>query len=301
MHQIIGKHGLSLQQRLDRSRQYLKNVKQKKLGYKNMNVILRKKNGEQKKKKVEQIDTSTLVKSAMTKQNELLLPADLYQFIVPRKEFLRKVELAEEVDANPEWAKFFRDNPDFLELIGRTPSVESTILSNPKMKALLDKYPDYLEMILNNADMTSQQFQDFLADNQDFRDFLSSESELQAMLVERAKMNDKNKVGDNLDEIEMGPLYEMKYVKAKKEGLIITMHYPQDILDRMTLQFSSSTRGVVDIFAYDKKRKKAIDNFTISKEQLVDELGAENFYIEIGKAKFDVEKLITLIDIVLRW
>eukprot|EP00298_Acanthocystis_sp_HF-20_P000515 c10704_g1_i2.p1 GENE.c10704_g1_i2~~c10704_g1_i2.p1 ORF type:complete len:122 (-),score=26.47 c10704_g1_i2:81-446(-) len=121
------------------------------------------------------------------------------------------------------------------------------------------------------------------------------------MLVERAKMNDKNKVGDNLDEIEMGPLYEMKYVKAKKEGLIITMHYPQDILDRMTLQFSSSTRGVVDIFAYDKKRKKAIDNFTISKEQLVDELGAENFYIEIGKAKFDVEKLITLIDIVLRW
>ena len=49
------------------------------------------------------------------------------------------------------------------------------------------------------------------------------------------------------------------------------------------------------------KKKKALAHFKVNKEELVLALGHQKRYIEVGKAKFNVEKLVEFLDTRLRW
>jgi RecA/RadA recombinase len=60
-------------------------------------------------------------------------------------------------------------------------------------------------------------------------EFVQENESLRVILEQRALLYQKNKaVGDNaMEEIELGPMYVMKYDKALKEGIVVNMQYPE--------------------------------------------------------------------------
>lgn len=302
-------HGMQLQQQLDRAKQYLKNVKHNKITNKNVRLGKRKKQSKddyvrpEVKKKMDQIEATLLVRTVLKDDHRQLMSNDLRAFIEQRLESLRKIELGEEVDLNPEWTKQFEENPRLMELIGRTPTLESMIRQDKDLLALFDLNPKFAEMLLSNGDLTPNDLKDFLLQYPELNEFMAENDSLRQLLETRAVLYQKNKVvGDNgIDEIEMGPLCIVKYEKAVKDGVIVSMEYPEKILSKTSLQFSSSLRGSVDILAFERKKHKAIGHFSVTKEDLIDCLGADKKFIVVGRVKFNVEALLNFIDMNLRW
>jgi hypothetical protein len=60
-------------------------------------------------------------------------------------------------------------------------------------------------------------------------------------------------------------------------------------------------RGSIDIIAIERKKRKAIGHFSLTKEELIDALGADKKFIQIGRAKFNVERMLAFVDTNLRW
>lgn len=305
----LKRHGTNLQLQLDRSRQYLNNVKQTKIQAKHLQLAKRKKikKGEyirpEVRQKREQIESSLLVKSVLKDEHRNLMSNDLRQFVEARLEVLRKMQLAEEVDLNPDWQQQFEDNPKLMVLIGRTPKLESLVKQDKEVAALLELQPEFADQLYGNPDLTPTELQDFFLENPELHDFVMENDNLKTILESRAKQHLKTKaINENaMGEIEMGPMYTLKFDKALKQGIVVTMEYPEKILRRVMLQFSSPLRGQIDILAYDRKTKRAIAMFQLTKEQLIDCQGSDKKYFDLQKAKFHVGHLLTFIDTHLRW
>jgi len=115
---------------------------------------------------------------------------------------------------------------------------------------------------------------------------------------------------ENAEFLLVGPVIELKLKALKKEGIIISVALPDKVMSKIIVQFSSAVPGVVDILFREEVRgffkrtpSKILAHYRTktSVAELLDFQREDKHMVQIGKVKFNVDKLLAFVNTRLKW
>jgi len=210
---------------------------------------------------------------------------------------LTKTQMRDLFDKRPDFVKAFDTHPEELMKIGRLPALRLMLDQTKDLKAALDKKEDVRALLESKPDLTRAQLNELVHTNASLKDLYDSRPELKELLQQRARLHEdelKALEDQKADAFIAGPCVKVTARYLVKEGVLVTISLPPKMVQKMTFEFSSVRPGTTTVLASHNGR--SVTAFELRLEELLNMQHANEFVLEQGKLKLNVDKTLRFLN-----